>query len=185
MALANTRASRSGRRPSSSFEPASVATSALSKRSFQLIGTPSSGERRCPDAARAEAAALWEQAKTKQAEAVAQDASAVGLDAEVEKLGAVRAMLSAWTFRDPAGQGEGAATDQGRLEAALAQLCALPAAAWDARSAGMKAAAATARENAAALREAGEKLVVGAEAKDAAATALFITAGEGTDHRPR
>ena len=43
VAVASTAASRSGTRPASSAEPASVAMPAVSKRSFQLIGTPSSG----------------------------------------------------------------------------------------------------------------------------------------------
>ena len=48
VAVARTAASRSGTRPASSAEPASVAMPAVSTRSFQLIGTPSSGPRRRP-----------------------------------------------------------------------------------------------------------------------------------------
>ena len=62
-ALRRTSQSRAGTRPSSSFEPASVATPALSKRSFQLTGTPSRGPRRCPARARVPAAAASERAR--------------------------------------------------------------------------------------------------------------------------
>jgi hypothetical protein len=64
VALASTTASRSGTRPSSSFDPASVTMPAVSKRSFQEIGTPSSGDRRCPDAARSAAAAASAKARS-------------------------------------------------------------------------------------------------------------------------
>ncbi len=52
----STAASRVGVRPASSADPASVGTPAVSNRSFQLIGTPSSGPRRSPARARARAA---------------------------------------------------------------------------------------------------------------------------------
>ena len=45
-------------------EPASVAMPAVSKRSFQLIGTPSSGPRRRPAAARSAAAAASARARS-------------------------------------------------------------------------------------------------------------------------
>jgi hypothetical protein len=56
VAVSSTAASRSGVRPFSSAEPASVATPAVSNRSFQLTGTPSSSPLRSPALARAAAA---------------------------------------------------------------------------------------------------------------------------------
>ena len=64
VAVASTAASRSGTRPASSAEPASVATPAVSKRSFQLTGTPSSGPRRSPACARAPAASASARARS-------------------------------------------------------------------------------------------------------------------------
>ena len=64
VAAASTAASRSGVRPASSAEPPSVATPAVSKRSFQAIGTPSSGPRRIPLRARAAAAAASARARS-------------------------------------------------------------------------------------------------------------------------
>ena len=55
-AVASTRASALGVRPFNKAEPASVAVPAVSKRSFQEIGTPSSGDFRVPARARADAA---------------------------------------------------------------------------------------------------------------------------------
>src|SRR5690606_24417947 len=52
VASASTAASWSGVRPRSRADPASVATPAVSNRSFQLSGTPSSGPRRKPVFAR-------------------------------------------------------------------------------------------------------------------------------------
>lgn len=63
VAVASTRASRSGVRPRSRALPASVATPAVSNRSFQLIGTPSSGERRSPSFARPRAASASARAR--------------------------------------------------------------------------------------------------------------------------
>ena len=54
-ATRTTAASRSGTRPASRRDPASVAVPAMSNRSFQLTGTPSSGPRRVPARARAAA----------------------------------------------------------------------------------------------------------------------------------
>ncbi len=55
VAFSNTTASLEGTRPLSNAEPASVTVPAVSKRSFQLIGTPSSHPRRTPFLARARA----------------------------------------------------------------------------------------------------------------------------------
>ncbi len=56
VAVSRTAASRTGVRCRNRAEPASVATPAVSNRSFQLSGTPSSGPRRKPALARAAAA---------------------------------------------------------------------------------------------------------------------------------
>ena len=52
VAAVNTAASACGTRPFKRAEPASVSTPAVSNRSFQLIGTPSSNTLRCPVLAR-------------------------------------------------------------------------------------------------------------------------------------
>ena len=52
VALAKTSASSAGTRPAKRAEPASVGYSALSNRSFQLIGTPSNGDLNPPVFAR-------------------------------------------------------------------------------------------------------------------------------------
>ena len=57
-------ASSAGTRPSSRRDPASVTMPAVSNRSFQLMGTPSSGDRRCPRAARSRAARASNRARS-------------------------------------------------------------------------------------------------------------------------
>ena len=64
VALRSTRASSSGTRPANRALPASVATPALSNRSFQLTGTPSSGCNRVPFLARRLAARASAQARS-------------------------------------------------------------------------------------------------------------------------
>ena len=64
LAFSSTSASRVGVRPARSFEPASVAVPAESKRSFQEIGTPSSALRRVPAFARARAASASARARS-------------------------------------------------------------------------------------------------------------------------
>lgn len=122
--------------------------------------------------AREEAKVLREQSKAKVAEAERKEGVAKGLDAEVGKLGKVREVLATLQFRDPAGEGERAESEQGKLEAALSRLTSLPAAAWEARVAAMKETAQKGRDGAKGLREAAAKLGGQADGKDAAAKAL-------------
>jgi NAD(P)-dependent dehydrogenase (short-subunit alcohol dehydrogenase family) len=64
LAVARSAASACGTRPASSREPDSVATPALSKRSFHETGTPSSAERRAPVRALVRAASASPRARS-------------------------------------------------------------------------------------------------------------------------
>lgn len=122
--------------------------------------------------AREEEKALRDAAAADVAKAEQRELAAERLAAEIAKLKQVRAVLGELTFRDPAGGGDAAATDRGRLEQALATLANLPAAAWDARIGAVEVAAKTERDGAKALGESAKQREAQAKAKAAAATAL-------------
>ena len=123
-------------------------------------------------AATNEAAAQRKSAEASQAQAKAESEAAKAVEAEVGRLEALRELVASMKFRDPAGQGEAAASPQGQLEAALAKIGALPAEVWQGRTKAMLDQVAARNAAAKAKTEEAASLVAKAKEHDARAAAL-------------
>lgn len=123
-------------------------------------------------AATNEAAAHRKSAEASEAQAKAESEAAKAVEAEAGRLGALRELLASMKFRDPAGQGEAAASPQGQLEVALAKIGALPAEVWQGRTKAMQDQVAARTAAAKAKTEEAASLVAKAKEHDARAAAL-------------